>query len=81
MVSIKRWKSCRVRVEIVPPFGDEKSLRENQRNRRSLHYATPDFLSRLVALASFMRLSLPKAAHVDVGEDRVAGNPGSLRSG
>jgi hypothetical protein len=27
-------------------------------NRRSLHYATPDFLWRLVALAHFMRLSL-----------------------
>ena len=33
------------------------------RNRRSLHYATPDFLSSLVALASFMRLSLLKGAH------------------
>ncbi len=38
-------------------------LRDNRkRNRRSLHYATPDFLSRLVALANFMRLSLRKAA-------------------
>ena len=33
-----------------------------KRNRRSLHYATPDFLSGLVALANFMRLSLRKAA-------------------
>jgi hypothetical protein len=41
----------------------------------------PDFLSRLVALANFMRLSLLKAAHVDAGERRVAGNPGTLRSG
>src|SRR6202021_57411 len=41
-----------------------KSLRENwKRNSRSLHYATPDFLSNLVALANFMRLSLRKAAH------------------
>jgi hypothetical protein len=32
-------------------------------NRRSLHYATPNFLSKLVGLASFMRLSLRKAAH------------------
>jgi hypothetical protein len=46
----------------------------------SLHYATPDFLSRFVALANFMRLSLRKAAHVDAGEGRVAGNPGPLRS-
>jgi hypothetical protein len=34
-----------------------------------------------VALANFMRLSLLKAAHVDAGERRVAGNPGTLRSG
>jgi len=35
-------------------------------NRRSLRYATPDFLSRLVALAPFMRLSSLKAAHVAI---------------
>jgi hypothetical protein len=35
-----------------------------KKHRRSLHYATPDFLLRLVALANFMRLSLMKAAHV-----------------
>jgi hypothetical protein len=35
----------------------------------------------LVALANFMRLSLLKAAHAGVGEFRVAGNPGTLRSG
>jgi hypothetical protein len=32
-------------------------------NCRSLHYATPDFLLNLVGSASFMRLSLRKAAH------------------
>jgi hypothetical protein len=31
-------------------------------NLSSLPYATPNFLSRLVALAKFVRLSLPKAA-------------------
>jgi hypothetical protein len=31
----------------------------------------PDFLSRLVALTNFMRLSSLKAAHVDVGECSV----------
>jgi len=36
----------------------------NSANRRSLHYATPDFLLSLVALANLMRLSLTKAAHV-----------------
>ena len=38
--------------------------RKGPQNRRSLRYATPDFLLRLVALMSFMRLSLMKAAHV-----------------
>ena len=50
-------------------------------NRRSLHYAAPNFLLRLVALAEFMRLSLRKAAYVDVDQCRVVGNPGTLRSG
>ena len=40
----------------------------NRINRRSLHYATPDFLSSLVALANFMLLSILKAAHAGVGE-------------
>jgi hypothetical protein len=38
----------------------------------------PDFLSNVVALANFMRLSLLKAAHAAVGECRIAGNPGSF---
>jgi hypothetical protein len=38
--------------------------RKGPRNCRSLRYATPNFLLRLVALMSFMRLSLMKAAHV-----------------
>jgi len=58
-----------------------RDLLTGKAHRRSLHCATPDFLLRLVALANFMRLSLTKAAPVDVGECRVAGNPGSLRSG
>src|ERR1700727_2591326 len=36
------------------------------RNRRSLHYAPPDFLSRVVALFHGMRLSVERAAHVVV---------------
>jgi hypothetical protein len=36
----------------------------------------PDFLSSLVALAKFMRLSSQKAARVVVDECRVTGNPG-----
>jgi hypothetical protein len=43
--------------------GTSKSGRVKELNRRSLHCATPDFLSGLVALANFMRLSLRKAAH------------------
>jgi len=35
-------------------------------HRRSLHYAPPDFLLRLVALVKFLRLSLKKAAYVDL---------------
>jgi hypothetical protein len=60
---------------------DEKAAEPADINSRSLHYATPDFLLRLVALANFMRLSLLKAAHVGVGECNVTGNPGALRSG
>jgi hypothetical protein len=36
------------------------------KNRRSLHYAPPDLLWRPVALMICMRLSLRRAAHVDV---------------
>jgi hypothetical protein len=35
-------------------------------DRRSLHCATPDFLSSLVALANFMRPSLRKAAYLAI---------------
>jgi hypothetical protein len=35
-------------------------------NRRSLHYAPPDFLLRPVVLGICMRLSLRRAAHVVV---------------
>jgi hypothetical protein len=63
--------------ERVVPSGSGGDLKEKQ----ALHCAPPDFLLRLVAAANFMRLSLTKAAHVDVGECRVAGNPGALRSG
>ncbi len=40
--------------------------RNRERNSRSLHYAPPDFLWNLMALANFMRLSLRKAAYVAV---------------
>ena len=59
-----------------------KGLRESwKRNRRALHYATLDFLSSLVALANFLRLSLRKAAYAAVVGCRDVGNPGALRSG
>jgi hypothetical protein len=38
---------------------------------------TPDFLSTLMALTNFMRLSLMKAAHAAVGWRPVAENPGT----
>jgi len=37
-----------------------------KRNCRSLHCAPPDFLSNFVGSASFLRLSLRKAAHADL---------------
>ena len=43
-----------------------ESAREIKEDRRSLRYATPDFLLVLVALAKFMRLSLLKAAQAVV---------------
>jgi hypothetical protein len=50
------------------------------RNRRSLHYAPPDFLLNLVALMHFMRLSLTERRKRCLVQCRVAGNPGTLRS-
>ena len=42
-----------------------------ERNCRSLHSATPDFLLILVALSNFMRLSLLKAAHAVLSRHRI----------
>jgi hypothetical protein len=53
--------------QLIPPlrYALSKNIpRKGPRNCRSLGYATPDFLLRLVALMSFMRLSLLKATHV-----------------
>jgi hypothetical protein len=52
---------------------------EPKENRRSLHYATPDFPLVLVALANFMRLSFLKAAHAVVSS--AAWQEIGLRSG
>jgi hypothetical protein len=40
----------------------------------------PDFLLGWMGVAEFMRLSVKKAAHVGIGECRVAGNPGAPSS-
>ena len=40
------------------------NIRDKGREPQALHCATPDFLSGLVAMASFMRLSSRKAARV-----------------
>jgi hypothetical protein len=45
----------------------QTELLEGEGYCRSLPYAPPDFLSRLVALANLIRLSLRKAAHVTLG--------------
>jgi hypothetical protein len=42
------------------------ALVEGERNCRSLHFATPDFLLGLVALANFIRFYLLKAAHAAI---------------
>jgi hypothetical protein len=43
-----------------------RNLRENRQNGRSLHYAPPNFLSRAAASVNFMRLSLQRAANVEL---------------
>jgi hypothetical protein len=45
-------------------------------HRRSLGFAPPDFLLRLVALANFMRLSLRERRTRYRVQRSVAGNPG-----
>jgi hypothetical protein len=51
-------------------------IRVGPRNRRSLGFAPPDFLLRLVALATFMRLSLRERRKRNRVQRSVAGNPG-----
>jgi hypothetical protein len=53
---------------------------ELKRNRRSLHYAPPDFLLNLVAMVNFMRLSLRESRIRGGWECHEAGNLGTLRS-
>ena len=53
-------------------------------HRRSLPFASPDFLWKLVALANSMRLSLKKGAHTNLSrvarqEIRVRFGPTALR--
>jgi hypothetical protein len=55
-------------------------MRVRCENSRSLHYATPDFLWSLVALAELMRLSLRERRTRGFVQCCVAGNPGTLRS-
>jgi hypothetical protein len=47
-----------------------RNYTQGKRNRRSLHYAPPDFLSRTVALMICMRLSEKKSSLRDRGKDR-----------
>ena len=50
--------------------------RSGPRYRRSLDFAPPDFLLRLVALANFMRLSSRERRTRNRVQRSVAGNPG-----
>jgi hypothetical protein len=60
------WASgCLGRLPQLPWSGENIS-KNGPLNRRSLHYAPPDFLSRLVALRICIRLSLRRAVYVDV---------------
>jgi hypothetical protein len=61
--------------------GIREGVREPKENSRSLHFATPDFLWTLVALADVMRLSLRERRTRGFVQSCVAGNPGTLRSG
>jgi hypothetical protein len=81
------WPGAAVKREeepqISPPrYALSKNIpKKGPPNRRSLHCAPPDFLWRPVALRICMRLSLRRAAQVDVASQREVGNPGTLRSG
>src|SRR5271170_7496320 len=61
-----------VEHELFPMLSPSVYTYSQERKKEGL---PPDFLWSLVALASLMRLSLRKAAHVAVGECRVSGNP------
>jgi hypothetical protein len=67
-MAVLRWRAKRgekkPRSTTLPRSKNISS--KGRLNRRSLRYATPDFLLSLVALANFMRLSLRKAAHADL---------------
>ena len=59
------------KTRFMPESVTKEALKRGQeRNSRSLHCATPDFLWILVESANFMRLSLMKAAHVAVSQSR-----------
>ncbi len=66
-------RSCRNKLN---EKRDKSEKRDKTHLSKALVGLPPDFLLRLVALGSFMRLSLLKGAQVDVGECRVTGNPG-----
>jgi hypothetical protein len=59
MATVVQCPELEVRTVYIPENGGPA----NDWNRRALHFAPPDFLLNLVGSASFMRLSLRKAAH------------------
>jgi hypothetical protein len=63
---VSRPKSGCGKIQVLEGYGLKSVCEYSEKNRRSLHYAPPDFLSRPVALGICMRLSLRRAAHVVV---------------
>jgi hypothetical protein len=63
------------------PQGLKRVCEYSEKNRRSLHYAPPDFLSRFGALINIMRFFLRKNRIRGRCQEREVGNPGTLRSG
>jgi len=66
--AVEHMRSASDYVDVVELFfpGHRGALSVQGRNRRSLHFATPDFLLSLVASVDFMRLSLRKGARAAV---------------
>jgi hypothetical protein len=72
-------RACPIAGLMQPRPIESVLRRQEERNSRSLHFATPDFLWTLVALADLMRLSLRERRTRGFVQCCVAGKPGTLR--